>query len=167
MGFCNHVFRLRWCLGCRERHSQVSEWVDESVMLMELDIKTKFQSSSVKLSLCNCRNISSKHWWLLTSFSSKCLYGHKIYFSMQKISLYLNDLLACCGFLCGQGYNSGDPISVWWYVKHHIFVPRDFTHYKSWVYKHISGTNIGGHSVKLIGWKTSDDGEDYWVWFHF
>lgn len=86
---------------------------------------------------------------------------------MQKISLYLNDLLACCGFLCGQGYNSGDPISAWWYVKHHIFVPRDFTHYKSGVYKHISGTNIGGHSVKLIGWKTSDDGEDYWVWFHF
>ncbi|KAF3524695.1 hypothetical protein F2Q69_00048484 [Brassica cretica] len=60
------------------------------------------------------------------------------------------------------GYNSGDPISAWWYVKHHIFVPRDFTHYKSGVYKHISGTNIGGHSDKLIGWKTSDDGEDYW-----
>ncbi|WZZ65753.1 hypothetical protein YC2023_077123 [Brassica napus] len=81
----------------------------------------------------------------------------------KKISLYLNDLLACCGFLCGQGYNSGGPISAWRYVKHHIFVPRDFTHYKSGVYKHISGTNIGGHSVKLIGWKTSDDGEDYWL----
>ncbi|KAF2605851.1 hypothetical protein F2Q68_00044633 [Brassica cretica] len=36
------------------------------------------------------------------------------------------------------------------------------THYKSGVYKHIPGTNIGGHSVKLIDWKTSDDGEDDW-----
>jgi hypothetical protein len=22
---------------------------------------------------------------------------------------------------------------------------------------------MGGHAVKLIGWGTSDDGEDYWV----
>jgi len=40
---------------------------------------------------------------------------------------------------------------------------QDFAHYKSGVYKHITGTNIGGHAVKLIGWGTSDDGEDYWV----
>ncbi|KAF3562045.1 hypothetical protein DY000_02018721 [Brassica cretica] len=60
-----------------------------------------------------------------------------------------------------QGYNSGGPISAWRYVKlQYLF--HMTTHYKSGVYKHISGTNIGGHSVKLIDWKTSDDGEDYW-----
>ena len=31
------------------------------------------------------------------------------------------------------------------------------------MYKHITGSNIGGHAVKLIVWGTTDDGEDYWV----
>jgi len=40
---------------------------------------------------------------------------------------------------------------------------KDFAHYKSGVYKHITGGMMGGHAVKLIGWGTSDAGEDYWV----
>ncbi|WZZ11708.1 hypothetical protein YC2023_097629 [Brassica napus] len=150
--------------------------------------------------------------------------------------ILVNDLLACCGFLCGQGCNGGYPISAWRYFKHHgvvteecdpyfdntgcshpgcepayptpkcvrkcvsgnqlwreskhygvsaykvrhgpqdimaevykngpvevaFTVYEDFAHYKSGVYKHITGANIGGHAVKLIGWGTSDDGEDYW-----
>jgi cathepsin B len=36
-------------------------------------------------------------------------------------------------------------------------------HYKTGVYKHITGGVVGGHAVKLIGWGTSDAGEDYWV----
>ncbi|CAF1964752.1 unnamed protein product [Brassica oleracea] len=156
---------------------------------------------------------------------------------VQNISLSVNDLLACCGFLCGQGCNGGYPISAWRYFKHHgvvteecdpyfdntgcshpgcepayptpkcvrkcvsgnqlwreskhygvsaykvrhdpqdimaevykngpvevaFTVYEDFAHYKSGVYKHITGANIGGHAVKLIGWGTSDDGEDYWL----
>ncbi|KAF7818055.1 cathepsin B-like protease 2 [Senna tora] len=39
----------------------------------------------------------------------------------------------------------------------------DFAHYKSGVYKHITGYAMGGHAVKLIGWGTTDDGEDYWL----
>ncbi|KAL0436062.1 UNVERIFIED_CONTAM: Cathepsin B-like protease 2 [Sesamum radiatum] len=39
----------------------------------------------------------------------------------------------------------------------------DFAHYKSGVYKHITGDKMGGHAVKLIGWGTNDDGEDYWL----
>ncbi|KAL8139063.1 hypothetical protein V2J09_005064 [Rumex salicifolius] len=39
----------------------------------------------------------------------------------------------------------------------------DFAHYKSGVYKHVSGEALGGHAVKLIGWGTSDEGEDYWL----
>ncbi|MCI14859.1 cathepsin B, partial [Trifolium medium] len=31
------------------------------------------------------------------------------------------------------------------------------------VYKHITGYALGGHAVKLIGWGTSDEGEDYWL----
>ncbi|CAN6804760.1 unnamed protein product [Brassica oleracea] len=82
----------------------------------------------------------------------------------MNISLSVNDLLACCGFLCGQGCNGGYPISAWRYFKHHgVVTEEDFAHYKSGVYKHITGANIGGHAVKLIGWGTSDDGEDYWL----
>ncbi|URE26823.1 DUF21 domain-containing protein [Musa troglodytarum] len=42
-------------------------------------------------------------------------------------------------------------------------VYEDFAHYKSGVYKHVTGDAIGGHAVKLIGWGTSDEGEDYWL----
>ncbi|KZV23344.1 hypothetical protein F511_02245 [Dorcoceras hygrometricum] len=153
------------------------------------------------------------------------------------ITLSVNDLLSCCGFLCGEGCDGGYPISAWRYLVHSGVVtsecdpyfdntgcshpgcepayptPRcerkckkenllwkkskhfsvnayrihsdpqnimtevykngpvevsftvyeDFAHYKSGVYKHVTGDEMGGHAVKLIGWGTSDDGEDYWL----
>lgn len=153
------------------------------------------------------------------------------------ITLSANDLLACCGFMCGSGCDGGYPIYAWRYFVHHGVVteecdpyfdttgcshpgcepgyptPRcvrkcvdknqfwrqskhfsvnayrinsephnimaeiykngpvevsftvyeDFAHYKSGVYKHITGDVMGGHAVKLIGWGTSDAGEDYWL----
>ncbi|XP_021897248.1 LOW QUALITY PROTEIN: cathepsin B-like protease 2 [Carica papaya] len=159
-----------------------------------------------------------------------------IHFGMN-ISLSVNDLLACCGFLCGSGCDGGYPIAAWRYFvyrgvvteecdpyfddtgcnhpgcepawptpkcvrkcvkgnqlwkqsKHYsvhaykihsdpqnimeevyrngpvevsFTVYEDFAHYKSGVYKHIAGSSIGGHAVKLIGWGTTDDGEDYWL----
>lgn len=48
-----------------------------------------------------------------------------------------------------------------------LTILQDFAHYKSGVYKHITGDVMGGHAVKLIGWGTSDDGEDYWVCWQF
>ncbi|KAL3849415.1 hypothetical protein ACJIZ3_011297 [Penstemon smallii] len=154
----------------------------------------------------------------------------------MNISLSVNDLLACCGFMCGDGCDGGYPISAWRYfvrtgvvteecdpyfddigcshpgcepafptpqceksckkknllwteskhfgvnayrissdpysimveillngpVEVSFTVYEDFAHYKSGVYKHITGDEMGGHAVKLIGWGTSDDGEDYW-----
>lgn len=153
------------------------------------------------------------------------------------ISLSVNDLLACCGFMCGSGCNGGYPINAWRYFVHHGVVTEecdpyfdatgcshpgcepayptpkcnkkcadgneiwrnskhysvsayrvnsdpsdimaevykngpvevsfdvyeDFAHYKSGVYKHVTGEALGGHAVKLIGWGTSEDGEDYWL----
>nr|DAD32875.1 TPA_asm: hypothetical protein HUJ06_011726 [Nelumbo nucifera] len=159
-----------------------------------------------------------------------------IHFGMN-ISLSVNDLLACCGFMCGDGCDGGYPISAWRYFVHDgvvteecdpyfdeigcshpgcepayptpkcerkckdanqvwqeskhfsvgayrissdpysimaevykngpvevsFTVYEDFAHYKSGVYKHITGDVMGGHAVKLIGWGTTDDGEDYWL----
>lgn len=159
-----------------------------------------------------------------------------IQFGMN-ITLSVNDLLACCGFRCGDGCDGGYPIAAWQYFsysgvvteecdpyfdqtgcshpgcepayptptcmrkcvsgnqlwgesKHYsvstyvvksnpldimaeiykngpvevsFTVYEDFAHYKSGVYKHITGSDIGGHAVKLIGWGTTDDGEDYWL----
>ncbi|KAG8369240.1 hypothetical protein BUALT_Bualt15G0131000 [Buddleja alternifolia] len=42
-------------------------------------------------------------------------------------------------------------------------VYEDFAYYKSGVYKHMTGDEMGGHAVKLIGWGTTDNGEDYWL----
>ncbi|KAM3361619.1 cathepsin B-like protease 2 isoform X2 [Capsicum galapagoense] len=153
------------------------------------------------------------------------------------VSLSVNDVLACCGFLCGDGCDGGYPIAAWRYfrrrgvvteecdpyfdnegcshpgcepayptprchrrcVKENLLwrkskhysvnayrisrdpysimaeiyengpvevsftVYQDFAHYKSGVYKHITGKSMGGHAVKLIGWGTSEQGEDYWL----
>ncbi|CAI0470166.1 unnamed protein product [Linum tenue] len=156
----------------------------------------------------------------------------------MNISLSANDLLACCGFRCGDGCDGGYPIDAWKYFvqngvvteecdpyfddigcshpgcepvyptpkcsrkcvdknqlwkedKHFgvnayrvdssdvsnimtevsqngpvevaFTVYEDFAYYKSGVYKHITGGVMGGHAVKLIGWGTSEDGEDYWL----
>jgi cathepsin B len=37
-------------------------------------------------------------------------------------------------------------------------VYEDFVNYKSGVYRHVSGSALGGHAVKIIGW-----GEDHWI----
>jgi cathepsin B len=41
-------------------------------------------------------------------------------------------------------------------------VYEDFPTYKSGVYKHVSGGQLGGHAVRLIGWGV-ENGEDYWL----
>lgn len=153
------------------------------------------------------------------------------------VSLSVNDLLSCCGFMCGDGCDGGYPIRAWnyfvqngvvtdecdpyfdttgcshpgcepayptprcekkcksnnllWEETKHFSVDayqvssdphdimaevykngpvevaftvyEDFAHYKSGIYKHITGDDIGGHAVKLIGWGTSEEGEDYWL----
>ncbi|KAM3284478.1 cathepsin B-like protease 2 isoform X2 [Capsicum chacoense] len=42
-------------------------------------------------------------------------------------------------------------------------VYADFAHYKSGVYKHVTGKILGGHTVKIIGWGTSEQGVNYWL----
>jgi len=41
-------------------------------------------------------------------------------------------------------------------------VYADFPTYKSGVYKHVSGSELGGHAIKIFGWGT-ENGEDYWL----
>nr|CAB3499991.1 unnamed protein product [Digitaria exilis] len=127
----------------------------------------------------------------------ECLQDRFCIHMNMSVSLSVNDLLACCGFMCGDGCDGGYPIMAWRYFvqngvvtdecdpyfdqvgcKHPGCEPayptpvcekkckvqnQDFAHYKSGVYKHITGGIMGGHAVKLIGWGTSDAGEDYWL----
>ncbi|XP_060191295.1 cathepsin B-like protease 2 [Lycium barbarum] len=155
----------------------------------------------------------------------------------KSVSLSVNDLLACCGFLCGKGCNGGNPLAAWKYfkrvgvvteecdpyfdsigcphpgcspvyrtpkcnrkcVKENLLwgkskhygvnayrinrnirnimaeiykngpvevsftVYQDFAHYKSGVYKHVTGKRLAGHAVKVIGWGTSEQGQNYWL----
>jgi len=41
-------------------------------------------------------------------------------------------------------------------------VYQDFLTYKSGVYKHTTGSMLGGHAVKVLGWGT-ESGQDYWL----
>jgi len=43
-----------------------------------------------------------------------------------------------------------------------FIVYEDFMHYKSGVYKHVSGGQLGGHAVKIVGWG-SENGQKYWI----
>ncbi|XP_048830738.1 cathepsin B-like [Brienomyrus brachyistius] len=43
-----------------------------------------------------------------------------------------------------------------------FFVFDDFLLYKSGVYQHVSGTEVGGHAVKILGWGT-ENGTPYWL----
>ncbi|KAF2324969.1 hypothetical protein GH714_021948 [Hevea brasiliensis] len=47
-----------------------------------------------------------------------------IHFGMN-LSLSVNDLLACCGFLCGDGCNGGYPIYAWRYFVNHGVVTEE------------------------------------------
>lgn len=47
-----------------------------------------------------------------------------IHFGMN-MSLSVNDLLACCGFMCGSGCDGGYPISAWRYFVHHGVVTEE------------------------------------------
>lgn len=40
-------------------------------------------------------------------------------------------------------------------------VYEDFVSYKSGVYHHVSGSALGGHAIKVIGWGV-EDGTPYW-----
>lgn len=42
-------------------------------------------------------------------------------------------------------------------------VYSDFANYKSGVYIHTSGSLLGGHAVKNIGWGVDSSGVDYWI----
>lgn len=39
---------------------------------------------------------------------------------------------------------------------------EDFPTYKSGIYQHVTGAQVGGHAVKIIGWGT-EGGVDYWL----
>lgn len=43
-----------------------------------------------------------------------------------------------------------------------FYVYRDFISYKSGVYHHTSGSFLGGHAIKIIGWGV-DNGTPYWI----
>ena len=43
-----------------------------------------------------------------------------------------------------------------------ITVFQDFIHYKSGVYKHLQGWEIGSHAIEVVGWGV-EDGEKYWL----
>jgi len=44
-----------------------------------------------------------------------------------------------------------------------ISVYEDFMMYKSGVYRHVTGSYLGGHAIKMIGWGVAEDGTPYWI----
>ena len=42
-------------------------------------------------------------------------------------------------------------------------VYNDFVTYKEGVYQHVTGSYLGGHAIKIIGWGETDDGVKYWI----
>jgi hypothetical protein len=52
-----------------------------------------------------------------------------------------------------------------------FMVHADFPHYRSGVYSHVEGEQVGGHAIKLLGWGTEVSTRNYvplicWAWSH-
>lgn len=132
----------------------------------------------------SCPHDKSKTWLYYYSFVFKHLQGplfasdlsinksvrnHFLHHFACNICLDLKHNGTFCFWMCGIGTS----ILYTWFGCFKTSLPftnlsssQDFAHYKSGVYKHITGYELGGHAVKLIGWGTTDDGEDYWVCWH-
>lgn len=50
---------------------------------------------------------------------------HTLFVIMQNLSLSVNDVLACCGFLCGAGCDGGYSLYAWRYFVHHGVVTEE------------------------------------------
>ncbi|CAH8429698.1 unnamed protein product [Schistosoma bovis] len=44
-----------------------------------------------------------------------------------------------------------------------FYVYEDFLHYKSGVYKHITGSYLGGHAIRILGWGIEHNHIPYWL----
>ena len=42
-------------------------------------------------------------------------------------------------------------------------VYEDFADYASGVYQHVTGSYLGGHAIKIIGWGVTEQGVKYWL----
>ena len=43
-----------------------------------------------------------------------------------------------------------------------FYVYEDFMHYKSGVYEHVHGEQLGGHAIKVVGWGV-ENGKEHWI----
>lgn len=87
---------------------------------------------------------------------TKCVDGKKAWKDSKHFSASTYEVDSDPKSIMTEVYKNG-PVEV------AFTVYQDFAHYKSGVYKHVTGGYMGGHAVKLIGWGTTDDGVDYWV----
>lgn len=86
----------------------------------------------VLLNRCRTVFVSILAWYLvflmndkLDIFSSLSIHIITQYVLLQNVSLSVNDLLACCGFLCGSGCDGGYPLYAWRYFVHHGVVTEE------------------------------------------
>ncbi|KAM7275061.1 hypothetical protein ACFE04_016927 [Oxalis oulophora] len=88
--------------------------------------------------------------------SKKCVNGNQVWQQSKHYSVGAYRVNSDPHDIMAEVYKNG-PVEV------SFTVYEDFAHYKSGIYKHVTGDVMGGHAVKLIGWGTSDAGEDYWL----
>ncbi|KAK0580862.1 hypothetical protein LWI29_007223 [Acer saccharum] len=86
----------------------------------------------------------------------KCVKGNQLWTDSKHFSVSAYRINSDPHDIMAEVYTNG-PVEV------AFTVYEDFAHYKSGVYKHITGDIMGGHAVKLIGWGTGADGADYWL----
>lgn len=87
---------------------------------------------------------------------NKCQEGYNK--SLEEDKFYANEIYSVSGEenIMKEIYENGPVESI-------FTVYDDFVDYDSGVYQHVTGSFLGGLTVKIIGWGITDDGVKYWI----
>ncbi|XP_031486094.1 cathepsin B-like protease 3 [Nymphaea colorata] len=103
-----------------------------------------------------CRHPGCTEVWQTPQCVQKCKSENQVWSDQKHFGVSAFNIQSDPQSIMAEIYTNGP-------VEAGFAIYQDFPLYESGVYKHVSGKLIGHHAVKLIGWGTTEEGEDYWL----
>jgi hypothetical protein len=91
-----------------------------------------------------------------------CAVGGRFEFCSSTVIPYYNIISMRANYLAGHMTTAGTNANCNLHVQVAFTVYEDFVTYKKGVYRHVSGSALGGHAVRMLGWGV-ENGTPYWL----